>query len=151
MLLEVAGIGRAGPVHQVKVDVVGLKVLERRGNALFDALVPGVVELGGDPDLLTGNTRVLDTETDLVLVTVGKSSVNVTVASEESSLDGLAHLVGLGLPGTETDGGDLSTLLLVSSCCLVRKRVMQRTVLRVKVFLVHSFDMTADVCGVCGL
>jgi hypothetical protein len=102
-------------VHQVQIDVVGLEILERRGNALLDALVPGVVKLGGDPDLFTGDARVLDTETDLVLVAVGKSSVNVAVASEESSLDGLANLVGLGLPGTETDGGDLSTLYFVNS------------------------------------
>ncbi|KAG9680308.1 Aldo/keto reductase, partial [Aureobasidium melanogenum] len=99
----------------VQIDVVGLEVLERRGNALLDALVPGVVKLGGNPDVLAGNAGVLDTKTDLVLVAVGKSSVNVTVAGEESSLDGLANLVGLGLPGTETDGGDLSTLYFVNS------------------------------------
>lgn len=102
-------------MHQVQIDVVGLEVLERRGNALLDALVPGVVKLGGNPDVLAGNAGVLDTKTDLVLVAVGKSSVNVTVAGEESSLDGLANLVGLGLPGTETDGGDLSTLYFVNS------------------------------------
>lgn len=101
-------------MHEVKVDVVGPEILERRGDTLFDALVPGVVKLGGNPDLLTGDTGVLDTESDLSLVAVGKSSVDVTVTSEESGLDGFANLVGLGLPGTETDGGNLSTLLLVS-------------------------------------
>ena len=82
-------------MHEVKVDVVGLEVLERGGDALFDALVPWVVKLGGDPDLLTGDTRVLDTETNLSLVAVGESSVDVTVTSEESGLDGFANLVGL--------------------------------------------------------
>ena len=107
-------------MHKVKVDVVGLEVLERRGDALFDALVPWVVKLGGDPDLLTGDTRVLDTETNFGLVAVGEGGVDVTVASEESGLDGFANLVGLGLPGTETDSGNLSTLhLLVSSTCSV--------------------------------
>ena len=57
--------------------------------------MPWVVKLGGDPDLLTGDTRVLDTETNLSLVAVGEGSVNVTVASEESGLDGFANLVGL--------------------------------------------------------
>ena len=102
-------------LHEVKVNVVGLEVLERRGDALFDALVPGVVKLGGDPDLLTRDTRVLDAETDLSLVAVGEGSVNVTVASEKSGLDGLANLVGLRLPGTQTDSGNLSTLCLVST------------------------------------
>lgn len=127
MLLEVVGVGGRRPVHQVKVNVVGLEVLERRGDALFDALVPGVVKLGGDPDLLAGDARVLDTQTDLSLVAVGKSSVNVTVASEESSLDSLANLVGLGLPGTETDGRNLSTLCGVSSS---RSRYIERRDLR---------------------
>jgi hypothetical protein len=120
VLLEVIGVGGRRPVHKVKVDVVGLEVLERRGDALFDALVPGVVELGGDPDLLTGDTRVLDTETNLSLVAVGEGSVNVTVTSEESGLDSFANLVGLGLPGTETDSGNLSTLLVVSLSCYRR-------------------------------
>ena len=57
--------------------------------------MPWVVKLGGDPDLLTGDTRVLDTETNLSLVAVGESGVDVTVASEESGLDGFANLVGL--------------------------------------------------------
>jgi len=118
VLLQVIGVGGRRPVHKVKVDVVGLEILERRGDALFDALMPGVVKLGGDPDLFTRDTRVLDTETDLSLVAVGEGSINVTVASEESGLDGFANLVGLGLPGTETDSGSLSTLhLLVSSTC----------------------------------
>ena len=82
-------------MHQVQVDVVGLEILERRVDALFDALVPWVVKLGGNPDLLTGDTRVLDAETDLSLVAVGQGSVDVAVTSEESGLDGFANLVGL--------------------------------------------------------
>jgi len=31
----------------------------------------------------------------------------VTVSSQESVLDGLADLIGLGLPGTKTNGRDL--------------------------------------------
>lgn len=127
VLLEVGRVGGRRPVlkgvrpvpdvkshyfayHQVEVDVVSAEGLEGRLNALLDALVPWVVKLGGDPDLLTGDTRVLDTETDLVLVAVGKSSVNVPVASEESGLDGVADLVRLALPGTQTNSWDLSTL-----------------------------------------
>ena len=31
----------------------------------------------------------------------------MAVALQESILDGLAHFVGLGLPGSQTNGGDL--------------------------------------------
>lgn len=134
-------------MHQVKVDVVGLERLEGGLNTLLNALVPGVIELGGDPDLLTGDTGVLNTKTDLVLVAVGKSSVNVTVASEESGLDGFADLVGLGLPCSKTDSGDFGTLNLVSllNCAA---SASQRTVLRVKVCLVWSSDIVTVIADV---
>lgn len=74
VLRQVVGVGRAGPVHKVQVDVVGAKVLQGRCDSLGDAVVPGVVELGGDPDLATRDTGVLDTGTDLSLVAVGKST-----------------------------------------------------------------------------
>ena len=110
VLLEIVRVGGRWPVHQVKVNVVDTERLERRLNTLFDALVPWVVELGGDPDLLTRDTRVLDTLTDLVLVAVRESSVDVAVSSEESGLDGGADLVWLGLPGSQTNLGNLGSL-----------------------------------------
>jgi hypothetical protein len=57
--------------------------------------VPWVVELGGDPDLLAGNARVLDTLTNLLLVAVGKSCVDVAVAGLKRSLDSFADLTRL--------------------------------------------------------
>lgn len=57
--------------------------------------MPRVVELGCDPDLLTWYTRVLDTLADLMLVAIGKSSVNVSVAGKEGGLHSLADLVRL--------------------------------------------------------
>jgi hypothetical protein len=93
--------------HEVQVNVVDAKGLQRAGNALFDALVPWVVELGGDPDLLAGNTRVLDTLANLLLVAVGKSCIDVAVAGLERSLDGFANFTRLRLPSSEADRGDL--------------------------------------------
>lgn len=110
VLLEVIGVGGRGPVHEVEVDVVNAEILEGRGDALFHTLVPGVVKLGGDPDLLSRDAGVLDTLANLGLVAVCEGSVDVAVTSEESSLDGLANLVGLGLPGTKTNSGNLSAL-----------------------------------------
>jgi hypothetical protein len=55
--------------------------------------VPWVVELCGDPDLLTGNAGVLDTLTDLLLVAVGKSGIDVAVTALKSGLDSVADLM----------------------------------------------------------
>lgn len=74
VLLQVVGVSRAGPVDQVEVDIVEAKALERRIDSLRDTVVPGVVELGGNPDLLTGNARVTDTITNLGLVAVSQST-----------------------------------------------------------------------------
>ena len=103
----VFGVGRAGPVNQVQVDVVDIEVLQGGGNAVLHTVVPGVVQLGSDPDLVTGNAGVLDTLADLVLVTVGEGSVDVAVALQQGILDGLADFIGLGLPSTQANGGDL--------------------------------------------
>ena len=58
VLLQVLGVAGGGPVHEVEVHIVGLEVLEGRGNALLDTLVPWVVELGGEPNLFSGYARV---------------------------------------------------------------------------------------------
>lgn len=103
----VVGVGRAGPVHQVQVDVVDAQVLEGGVDAVLDAVVPGVVQLGGNPDLLAGDAGVLDALANLGLVAVGEGGVDVPVALEQGVLDGLTDFVGLGLPGAQADGGDL--------------------------------------------
>lgn len=66
-------------MHQVKVDIFQTEVLKRRVNALGDTVVPGVVELGGNPDLLTRNTRVTDTLTNLGLVSVCQSTITLSI------------------------------------------------------------------------
>jgi hypothetical protein len=81
--------------HEVKVNVVNAEGLQRAGDTLLDALVPWVVELGGDPDLLAGNARVLDTLTNLLLVAVGKSRVDVAVARLQCCLDSFTNLTRL--------------------------------------------------------
>lgn len=70
-------------------------------------MVPGVVQFGGDPDLVAWHARVLDTGTNLGLVAVGQGGVDVTVACQQGVLHSLADLIGLGLPGAQANGGDL--------------------------------------------
>jgi hypothetical protein len=84
----------------IQIDVVHAEGLEGAVNAFGYAVVPCVVELGGDPDLLTWDTGVLDALTDFILVAVGESSVDVAVAGEESVADGVADLVRLALPSS---------------------------------------------------
>lgn len=117
--------------HQVEVDIVEAKTAQRAVDALFDALVPWVVELGGNPDLLTGHTRVLDSLADLLLVAVCKRRVDVTVAALKGSLDGFTDLARLGLPGSEADSRHLCAgveLRRVSLCTAVTSGGAARTV-----------------------
>lgn len=96
-------------MNKVQVDVVNTEVLEGGVNTLLHTVVPGVVELSGEPDLLAGHARVLNTGTNLSLVAVSKGSVDVTVTLQQGILDSDPDLIGLGLPGTQANGGDLVT------------------------------------------
>lgn len=107
VLLQVLGRGAARPVDQVQVHVVQPQALEAGVDALRHALVPRVVELGGDPDVGARDPGVADGGADLGLVAVGEGRVDVAVAVLEGGEDGVVDLVGAGLPGAEADDGDL--------------------------------------------
>ena len=83
-------------------------------------MVPGVIELGGKPDLLAGHARVANTGTNFGFVTVGQRGVNVAVPLQQGVLDSLTDLIGLGLPSSQTDGGNLVTG--VEGVCLPGRR-----------------------------
>jgi len=57
--------------------------------------VPWIVKLGGDPNLLARNARILDPFTDLLLVPVRKSSIDVAVARKERSFYSFTNLTRL--------------------------------------------------------
>jgi len=67
-------------MHQIQVNIVHIQRLQRRVDAILDAVVPGIVELGCDPDLAAGDSGVFDALSNLMFVTIGKSCVNVTIA-----------------------------------------------------------------------
>lgn len=71
-------------MHQVEVDIVYTQGLERGVDSLLDAAMPGVVELGGDPDLLARNPRVPNTLAYLRLVAICKSTVDSPFSSPEA-------------------------------------------------------------------
>ena len=70
-------------MHQVQVNVVRVQRLQRRGDTLLDHVVPRIVELRGNPDLISGNTAVLDPLPNFVLIAVCECCVNVAVPSIE--------------------------------------------------------------------
>lgn len=107
VVLLLAGHRRAGPVHQVQVDVVGAQLAQAVGQGLGHALVVRVVELGRQPDLLSRDARLLDALAHFLFVAVRRRRVNVSVACLERCLDGGSNLSGLGLPCSQADGGDL--------------------------------------------
>lgn len=63
------------PVHEVKVKVLDVELVERVLDSLADVVVVEFEELRGDPDVLTGNTRELDALSYLVLVLVTPGAV----------------------------------------------------------------------------
>jgi hypothetical protein len=108
-------------VHEVQVNIVKHEIFQRRVNALLDTLVPRVVELGGDPDLAPRHTGVLDSLANFMLVAIRERAgsckpwcsfslsfklylrVNVAITSLQRNFDRFSNLVGLRLPGSETN------------------------------------------------
>ena len=84
-----------GAYHEVEVDVINTERFQGRLNALLDALVPRVVQLGCDPDLFTRHARILNALANLGLVSVRERSIDVTIALLKSDFDGIANLIGL--------------------------------------------------------
>lgn len=76
-LAHIVGIGAAGPMHQVEIHIVRAQGLERGLYALLHALVPWVIQLGGEPDFRAWDTAVLDAGADFGFVAVGEGGVDV--------------------------------------------------------------------------
>jgi hypothetical protein len=98
----------------------------------LDALVPWVVELGGEKYLRSWDTGPLDSLTDLSFVAISKlyldqcfssllmnllthCSVNMSVSSLESSFHSVSNLSRLRLPSSETNSGDLCARVEIES------------------------------------
>lgn len=62
-------------MNQIQVDIIEAERFQGSVNAFLNTFVPWIIELGGDPDLFSGNARVFDALADFVLVPICKSSV----------------------------------------------------------------------------
>lgn len=96
-------------MHQEQIDILHPQVLQALLQPLPHPLVPGVVQLGRQPDLFPGDARRLDPLPDFLLVAIPKGRVNVAVSIPKSRLNRLSDLTGGGLPGSEADGWDGET------------------------------------------
>lgn len=65
------------PVHQVEIHIWGVEIFEGLVDTSSDPVMPRVVELGGQEDLISSDSGILDTLTDLSLVAVGESTARV--------------------------------------------------------------------------
>jgi hypothetical protein len=90
-------------MHEVlaltEVKIRGLELLKRPVERARHIAVVGVVELRREEDLLAGDTRRLDTLTDLALVTVRGRGIDVSVPRLQRDFDSLLNEARLGLPG----------------------------------------------------
>lgn len=68
-----------------------------------------VLELGGQEKFAPGHTGGFDAIANLLLISIGGSGVNVAVTALECDLDSGLDLVGLGLPCSQSDGGNLGS------------------------------------------
>ena len=61
-------------MDQIEVNVVDPQGSEGCINAFLNAVMPGIIELGGNPNLLSRNTRIPDSLADLRFISVCKGS-----------------------------------------------------------------------------
>ena len=107
MLLQILRRSATRPMNQIQIHILQPQTLQARIDPLLHALVPRVIELGGNPDLRARDPGVADGGADFGFVAVGEGRVDVAVAGFEGGEDGVVDFVGGGLPGAEADNGDL--------------------------------------------
>ena len=93
--------------YEVEIDIVRSQISETAFDAILHAVMPGVVQLRRQPDLGAWDTRFFDGLADFFLVAVCQSGVDVAVPLGQCPLDGVGDFIGLGLPCSQADGGDL--------------------------------------------
>lgn len=97
-------------------------------------MVPSVVKLSCQPDLLARDTAVFDSLTNFFLISVCQGSVNVPVALLKRDLDGVTDFVGLD--ASVEDQRNLGSGVLTFDCQVPRPIAgILAPVLRVKVIL----------------
>ena len=95
-------------MHEEQVDVVGAQVFERLGDGCGGALwlVVGVVDLGGEENLLARDSGGVERGSNLGLVAVHLRGVDMAVPDLEGAADGVVGVLGGDCIGAETQHGD---------------------------------------------
>lgn len=106
MLIQVIRIGGAWPVHEIQVDVIRAQRLQGRVNALSNTLMPWVIKLSRQPDLLSWDSGIFDPASNFGLVAICKSGIDVSVSFSQGNFHSLLNLVRPGLPSTQANSWD---------------------------------------------
>ena len=100
-------------MHQVQINIVHVKGLEGGVDTVFDAVVPGVVQLGRDPYLIPRDARIFDALADLVLIAIRQCGINVAIACIKRCFDCYTDLIRWRLPCAQTYSRYLIALLFI--------------------------------------
>ena len=84
VFLAILGIGRGGPMDQIQINIVDTEALERAIDRFRNTMVPGIMELGGDPDVAARNARILDSLADFGFIGVRKSAKRWVIVCQSS-------------------------------------------------------------------
>ena len=93
--------------HQIQINIVRSQTLQTTLDAFTNNMMPCVIQLGRQPYLFSGNSRIFDPLPHFMLVPVCERGIDMAIAFLQRNSDGVTDLVGLALPGAKTDGWDL--------------------------------------------
>lgn len=89
---------RRRPMHEPKIQIRGIELLQRAEQRLLGVSVVRVVQLGGQEDIFSFHAGSFDPLSNLGLVAVGSGGVDVSIPSVlERVLDGMLDLPWFGL------------------------------------------------------
>lgn len=113
MMVLTIGVHGDGPVHKVEIDVGCLQQIQALLKTLLSAGVECAPELAGNEQVLAlddaTRNNILESLTDLVLVLVTESAVDVPVAALNGVNDSLLDFTRRRLPRSQAKGGDCGT------------------------------------------
>lgn len=86
--------------RRTEIQIVSLQPLKRVMESLFSTVLVWVIELGGQENLATVDTRGFNSCANFLLIGVGSCGVDMGVSVFQRILDSIFYCARLGLPGS---------------------------------------------------